>query len=196
MSAPTCTRTGCAKRRLPESGWRLSCGYDETYVGAVARSRITSPGKKLTGVERKAGPRTDRLSLNGGLATPTRSREGPTGADALMNRPPTRSSPTGSPPWRLLRRSPAQIAHGLRSPLIGEGIDQDRESRRHHRGGADAGQASQRDVGCPAAPPARTPAMRQRTRRGPQPGTVDVPTGRLRSRPHVVRGVRPALALC
>ena len=99
----------------PESGWRLSCGYVETYVGAVACSRITSPGKKLTGVGRKAGPRTDRLSLNGGSATPTRSREGLTGANALMSRPPTRSSPTGcpssgSPPWRLLRRRSAQSA--------------------------------------------------------------------------------------
>jgi hypothetical protein len=106
---------GCAKRRLPESGWRLSCGYDETYVGAVACSRITSPGKKLTGVGRKAGLRTDRLSLNGGSATPTRSREGLTGADALMNRPPTRSAPTGCPrsgfpPWCLLPRRLARIA--------------------------------------------------------------------------------------
>lgn len=87
--------------------------------------------------------------------------------------------------------TPCPDRDGLRSPLVGEGIDQDRESRRHHRGGADTCQASQRDGGCPAAPPARTPAMRQRTRLGRQPGTVDVPTGRLRSRSVAARPRRP-----
>lgn len=151
----------------PDSGRRPSCGYDETYVAAAARPRTTSPCKKLTGLERKAGPRTDRLSLNGGSATPTRSREGLTGDDALMNRPPTRSSPagclrSGSPPWRLLRRRlprsrrPALAARrGRHRPGPRESLASPRRCR--HRQGLAA------RCGCPAAPPARTPAMRRRT---------------------------------